>query len=211
MVEDVMQTQIFELSGGWLCLDFANTLEDRPSTHPQELLNSYSDLLSWSKQAQVLTDQEAHQLLAEAARRPAEASGVLKRAIALREVIYRIFNALAEDASPEENDLVSLNRAIAEAMTHAHLVPQVDGFAWDWDGNDRNLDRMLWPVVRSAADLLTSDELHDVRVCASDTCNWLFIDTSKNHSRRWCSMKSCGNRAKARRHYDRKKGSSADL
>jgi predicted RNA-binding Zn ribbon-like protein len=210
MVESVIQTRIFELTGGRLCLDFTNTVEDRPSDHPHELLKNYSDLVSWSRQAQVLTEQEAQRLLEEAARRPAEASSVLAQATALREAIYRIFTALAEDASPEEDDLVSLNAAIAVAMTHARLVPKVDGFAWDWDSDGRDLDHMLWPVVRSAADLLASDELHDVRVCASETCSWLFFDTSKNHSRRWCDMKSCGNRAKARRFYGRKKTSSVD-
>jgi predicted RNA-binding Zn ribbon-like protein len=210
MVESVIQTRIFELTGGRLCLDFTNTVEDRPSDHPHELLKNYSDLVSWSRQAQVLTEQEAQRLLEEAARRPAEAYSVLAQAIALREAIYRIFKALAEDASPEEDDLVSLNAAIAVAMTHARLVPKVDGFAWDWDSDGRDLDHMLWPVVRSAADLLASDELHDVRVCASETCSWLFFDTSKNHSRRWCDMKSCGNRAKARRFYGRKKTSSVD-
>jgi predicted RNA-binding Zn ribbon-like protein len=211
MVENVIQTQIFELTGGRLCLDFTNTVEDRPSDHPHELLNNYSDLVSWGKQAQVLTEQESQQLRAGAARHPGEASSVLARAIALREAIYRIFKAVAVDAVPEADDLVSLSTAIAEAMTHARIVPTAGGFTWEWIDTAVNLDRMLWPVVRSAEDLLISDELDAVRVCASDSCNWLFIDTSKNHSRRWCDMKSCGNRAKARRFYSRKKGASVDL
>jgi predicted RNA-binding Zn ribbon-like protein len=210
MVENVIQTQIFEFTGGRMCLDFTNTVEDRPSDNPRELLNSYNDLLSWSKQAHLLTDQEAERLLDEALQRPSDASSILKRATELRETIYRIFKSVAEDASPQEEDLDSLNGAIAEAMAHTRIVPKAEGFTWDWDNDERKLDRMLWPVVRSAADILTSEELYDVRVCASDNCNWLFFDTSKNHSRRWCDMKSCGNRAKARRHYVRKKVSSVD-
>jgi predicted RNA-binding Zn ribbon-like protein len=211
MVENVIQTQIFELTGGRLCLDFTNTIEDRPSGHPHELLNNYSDLVSWGKQAQVLTEHESQQLLARAERHPGEASSVLAQAIALREAIYRIFKAVAEDTVPEADDLVSLSAAIAEAMTHARIVARAGGFTWEWIDTAVNLDRMLWPAVRSAEDLLISDELDAVRVCASDTCNWLFIDTSKNHSRRWCDMKSCGNRAKARRFYSRKKGASVDV
>ncbi len=211
MVENVIQTQIFELTGGRLCLDFTNTVEDRPTDHPHELFNNYSDLVSWSRQAQVLADQEALQLLAGAERQPGEASSVLAQAIMLREAIYRIFQAVAEDAVPEKEDLVSLSIAIAEAIIHARIVPTAGGFTWEWIDTEVNLDRMLWPVVRSAEDLLFSDELDAVRVCASDTCNWLFMDTSKNHSRRWCDMKSCGNRAKARRFYSRKKGASVDL
>ena len=208
MVENVIQTQIFDLTGGLLCLDFANTVDDRTEVHPQELLNSYNDLVSWSEQAHVLTEQEAQRLLEKAARRPSEASRVLKRAVAIREAIFRIFKAVAEDASPEDEDLVSLSNAVADAQNHAQIVLKANGFIWNWAGNAGDLDRMLWPVVRSAADFLTSDELDAVRVCASDSCNWLFLDTSKNHSRRWCNMKSCGNREKARRFYSRKKSSS---
>jgi predicted RNA-binding Zn ribbon-like protein len=208
MVENVIQAQIFDLTGGLLCLDFANTVDDRTEVHPQELLNSYYDLVSWSEQAQVLTEREAQRLLEKAARRPSEAIRVLQQAVVIREAIFRIFKAVAEDASPENEDLVLLSAAVADAQNHARIVPMENGFRWDWATKAGELDCMLWPVVQSAADFLTSDELDSVRVCASDTCNWLFLDTSKNHSRRWCNMKSCGNREKARRFYSRKKSSS---
>jgi predicted RNA-binding Zn ribbon-like protein len=209
MGENVKQAWIFDFTGGLLCLDFANTVDDRPDVHPQEHLNSYHDLVSWGQQAQVLAEREAQRLLEEAARRPAEATSVLERALGVREAIFRIFKSVSEDIVPEEDDLVSLSAAVAGAQVHARIVPKAGGFDWDWSGNANELDRMMWPVVRSAADLLTSDELDDIRLCASETCNWLFMDTSKNHSRRWCDMKSCGNRAKARRFYGRKKSSSS--
>ena len=126
----------------------------------------------------------------------------------MREAIFRIFKAVAEDESPEDKDLLTLSAMVAEAQKHARIVPGTNGFRWDWAGKRSDLDCMLWPVVRSAADFLTSDDLDTVRVCASDSCSWLFIDTSKNHSRRWCNMKSCGNREKAHRFYVRKKSSS---
>ncbi len=209
MEENVKQEQIFDLTGGLLCLDYANTLDNRTDVHPQELLNSYNDLVLWSQQADVLTEQEARRLLEKAARSPTEASRVLQRAVAIREAIFGIFKQVAEDESPEDEDLITLSAMVAEAQKHAQIVPNTNGFRWDWVDKRSDLDCMLWPVVRSAADFLTSDELDTVRVCASDSCNWLFIDTSKNHSRRWCNMKSCGNREKARRFYTRKKSSSA--
>jgi predicted RNA-binding Zn ribbon-like protein len=205
MVETEEQTPIFEFTGNWLCLDFANTMSDRPSDSPQELLKSYNDLVSWAAQAHIVTENEAERLRNEAVSRPAEASAVLKRAIDLREAIYRIFSALGNDSSAEEADLVILNGALSEGMAQAHIVPKANGFSWDWSGKEDALERILWLVVRSAADLLVSEELDTVRVCASEDCQWLFLDTSKNKSRRWCDMKSCGNRAKARRHYQRKK------
>ncbi len=208
MEVNVKQEQIFDLTGGLLCLDFANTLDDRTDVHPQELLNSYNDLVLWSQQADVLTEKEARRLLEKAAQRPSEATRVLKRAVEVREAIFRIFKAIAEDESPEDEDLITLSAMVAEAQKHAQIVPNTNGFRWDWTDKRSDLDCMLWPVVRSAADFLTSDDLDTVRVCASDSCDWLFLDTSKNHSRRWCNMKSCGNREKARRFYTRKKSSS---
>jgi predicted RNA-binding Zn ribbon-like protein len=209
MEENEKQEQIFDLTGGLLCLDFANTVDDRTEIHPQELLVNFNDLVSWSKQAQVLTEKEARQLLEKAAKHPSEATRVLKRAVEARETIFRIFKAVAEDESPADKDLLTLSAMVAEAQKHAQIVPDTNGFRWDWTRKPNELDYLLWPVVRSAADFLTSDNLDTVRVCASESCEWLFIDTSKNHSRRWCNMKSCGNREKARRFYTRKKSSSA--
>ena len=207
MEENIKEEQVFDLSGGLLCLDFANTVDDRTDEHPQERLVGYEDLVAWSRQAQVLSEQEALRLLEKAEIYASEANSVLKRAVEVREAIFRIFKAVAKERPPEDEDIVLLSAMVAEAQKHARIVPGMHGFHWDWVGTGSELDCMLWSVVQSAADFLTSDELDTVRVCASATCNWLFIDTSKNHSRRWCNMKSCGNREKARRFYSRKKSS----
>ena len=212
MVETAIQsTSIFDQTPeNPLCLDFTHTLDERGSGHPQELLNSYSDFVSWGLSMHLLTDDEAQHLLEEAARHPARASQAFQKAIILREAIYRIFYEIAEDSSPAGADLTTLNARLSEAMSHARIISKEDGFVWGWDADERALERLLWMIVRSAADLLTSPELDTVRACAAEDCRWLFLDTSKNRSRRWCDMKTCGNRAKARRHYGRKKGSSID-
>ena len=205
MVETEIQAPNFDFTGNHLCLDFTNTVQDR-STSPRELLNSYSDLLLWGQEGGILTENEAHHLRKEATRRPQEAEAVRQRAVDLREALYRIFLAVTRDSSPAQADLHTLNTEFSKAMSQACIVPAKDvDFTWDWLDKEKALDRVLWPLARSAADLLTSAELDDVRVCAADDCNWLFLDTSKNHTRRWCDMKSCGNRAKARKHYTQKK------
>ena len=196
-----------DLLGGELCLDFANTVEYRLSDHTHEFLNSHRDLVLWSQHAGVLTDGQAERLLQEARRRPEEADAVLGRAIGLRETIYRIFTAAIGGCSPDSASLETLNVFLAQALAQLRVVSAGEGFAWDWAGNgqdDQSLDRMLWPIVQSAADLLTSDELSRVKQCAG--CGWLFVDRSRNHSRRWCDMRVCGNRAKARRYYERHRG-----
>ena len=199
------EEQAFELSGGRLCLDLANTLNDRPADPPTELLNSYGDLVNWGRQADILTESEAARLVHFGTCHPAEAALVLIRAIALREVIYRTFSAVASGRSPEEADLADLNVALAEALSLSRIVPKEGRFVWDSAADQDSPDRMVLAVARSAADLLTSEELDRVRICDGHDCLWLFMDTSRNRSRRWCDMKSCGNRAKARQHYQRKK------
>ncbi len=189
------------LIGGALCLDFINTVGDRKGQNPSEHLDNYSDLVVWSKHAGILTPRLAQHLLQTAAQRPAEAAAVYQRALALRTALYRAFAARLAEQKPRTGDLTILNEVLAEAMSHAHVMPTENGYTWDWTSTENDLAQMLYPIVRSAADILTSDNLVRVRECEDDECGWLFVDTSKNHSRRWCSMDDCGNRAKARRHY----------
>ena len=193
---------IFEFSGNNLSLDFCNTIHDRMS-NSRELLTSYDDLLFWGQEAHIITGEEAQQLKEEAQNQQEEAAAVLQQAIELREAIFQLFLTHIQDAPAKEADLLTFNSALS--MAQSCIVPGEHGFVWDWLPKKGALDRLLWSVVRSAADLLTSEELEDVRICASDTCSWLFVDQSKNHTRRWCDMKSCGNRAKARKHYSEKK------
>jgi predicted RNA-binding Zn ribbon-like protein len=198
----------YEATAGRLCLDFANTLSWRDSDRQHDWLNSYANLVEWGKIVETLSDESAHRLRREAARRPAQADRVLKQAVALREAIYRIFSEVAAGSSPQVADVEALNAALAEALTHLRVLPEADLFAWGWTGDAEALDRMLWPVARSAANLLTSEELERVGECQGEGCGWLFMDMSRNRSRRWCDMGDCGNRAKARRYYRRQKASS---
>lgn len=196
-----------DVPGNWLCLDFTHTLQDRYNPQRNELLHSYSDLLAWGLHMSILKEDEAQQLLHIAEQHPQAASRSLNDAMNLREAIYRSFYTIAEDATPQQDDMDLLNMLLARAMSHACIMPEGDRFSWEWSAHSdaEKLERLNWLVVRSAADLLTSDKLHSVRACAAEDCRWLFLDISKNHSRRWCDMETCGNQAKARRHYSRKK------
>jgi predicted RNA-binding Zn ribbon-like protein len=190
-----------QLVGGQLCLDFANTVDWRLADHVGEFLSTYADLVSWSKHAGILPDTQARRLLKTSRQSPSEAAAVLKRAIALRELTYRIFSSIAHGGMPAGADVDELNRALSDSLSRMRLVPTGDSFEWDWAEDGDMLERPLWHVVQSAATLLTLGRLDRVRQCKDDRCGWLFFDMSKNRSRRWCSMEACGNRAKARRHY----------
>lgn len=198
------QVRTFDLSAGWLCLDFANTLSGRRRARPADHLQSYADLVAWARQAGALDAAEAALLLAAAIGQPDEAARVLERARRLREAVYRLCSTVAAGREVASTDLELLNAEIGRALAHARLKPGTDGLTWAWDGSAA-LDRPLWPVARSAAELLTGPERAAVRECAEPACGWLFLDTSRNRSRRWCDMRVCGNRAKARRHYARRK------
>jgi predicted RNA-binding Zn ribbon-like protein len=181
-----------------------DTIGRRATDQPTERLDDYPNLVSWAQDKGILSDGEVQHLVRNAEVHPAQASAVLNQAITLRETIYRIFSAAVAGRSPETADLAALNAALSQGMTHLRIIQTAAGFVWDWDGGEDALDQMLWPVVRSAGDLLTSKELERVGECAGDRgCGWLFLDMSRNHSRRWCSMELCGNRAKVRRHYQR--------
>jgi len=192
----------FDLDAGRTCLDFANT-RDSAGEH----LNSYSDLVAFAAQSQLISQADAAWLQAAGERETVVAEGVLHRGIQLRAAIFAIFAALAAGRRPAGKDLAYLNGELAATQSHARVVPHETGYRWGWVG--RNLDAPLWAVSRSAADLLISDqERPRVRECGGADCRWLFLDTSKNRTRQWCSMSSCGNREKARRHYQRRRSAS---
>ncbi len=207
MAEAGKQGQVFELVAGRLCLDFVNTLDgSRQTGQTEEKLLSYGDLVAWARQAGIVTEREARTLLREAGRDAGAAARTLARARALREALYGIFYAAAHQGrAPSKTDLAVLNAELSEALARQRVVRTEDGFAWDWGAKNEALERIIWPIARSAAELLTSGEVERTRVCEAGDCSWLFMDLSKNRSRRWCDMKYCGNRAKSRRHYERKR------
>lgn len=192
------------LIGGRPSLDFTNT-EGGERNGPPERLASYEDLVAWSLKAGVLDDVAASRLAARAARRPEDARGVLRRGVTLREALFRIVTAATSGLAPAKQDVEILDRELRQAMAHRRLAPTGEGgFAWAFEDSDA-LDRPLWTIVLDAAELLSSESLSRVKECHGDTCRWLFLDESKNRSRRWCDMGDCGNRAKARR-YRRRHG-----
>ena len=195
----------FEFTGGNPCLDFADTVDNRTTGHPQELLTDYGRLLQWGEEAGVITAKTAERLRHLASREPGRAATTLRAAIHLRDVIYLSFSAVAQRRVISGPALACLNKAVRQAAQHAQLVYANRRFSWEWIDPGNNLDSILWPVSRAAAELLMGKEIGYVRQCASEDCSWLFLDETKNHRRRWCDMKSCGNRDKARRYYQRQK------
>jgi predicted RNA-binding Zn ribbon-like protein len=201
-----MSKDSFDFDAGNICLDFANTNNWHASEHPQESLDTYADMVSFARAAGLFSAQAADQLSRISMENPEVTQPAYQAAIQLREAIYHIFSNRYAGTPLSDEDLSILNTVVKEAMAHRSLVSVGDGLQWQWnmDGADTRL--ISWTVALAAADLLTSEAVQRVRECEDDRgCGYLFIDMSKNHSRRWCSMESCGNRAKARRHYSKSK------
>ncbi len=203
----------FELSGGLLCLDFVNTVGGDRAGKAREHLHAYGDLVSWARQAGAIDPAQARLLLGDAGRRPQDAEAALDDAIALREALYRTFAAIAQRGEPAGADIARLSRALGPALAHRRLDRRDGSWVLGWDDPPGALDAPLWRVASSAADLLMRGaDLERVRVCGmheTHECSWVFLDGTRARTRRWCSMKDCGNKAKARRHYRRSKETDA--
>ena len=214
MASSAAQTEwTFELVGGALCLDFANTVPTylAPEAERRDHLPDYPALLSWARQTQIVDAATLARLARAAGRRPEAAERVVAEAHELRAAVYAAFSAQASEKRVDATTLATLSRFYATTHERQRLVRTPDGgYALDCQcaADEDVLEQILWPVVRSAVELLTSERRTRVRRCeaaADERCTWLFVDESKNHSRRWCSMRDCGNRAKVRRHYARQK------
>ncbi len=196
-----MREQRFEFSGGDLGLDFANTVGGTRSS-PTEHLGAYADLLAWAREADIIDAPQEKRLRREAEKHPQEAARAFRRATELREAIFRIFDQRAKGRGVPADDLAILDREAREANAHRALKRRSDGgVEYSWSSEEQ-LDAPTWRVAQAATDLLLSD-VGVVKECASDTCDWLFVDRSRNRTRRWCDMRECGNRAKVRRYHAR--------
>jgi predicted RNA-binding Zn ribbon-like protein len=206
----------FKLIGGVSSVDFVNTIggrgrsaktsreRDYRATIRDERLDEYADLLAWSKKSGLLSEREVKTLERKAKEEPKAAEAILKRAVKLREAVYRLFKAAIEGWQPDVADVNKLNEELLLAREHENLVFDKRGFRFEWKNEGVSLDKVLWMLAQSAADILTSEKLSRVKQCGGDSCGWIFLDTSRSGNRTWCDMKDCGNLAKVHR-FRRKK------
>jgi predicted RNA-binding Zn ribbon-like protein len=198
----------FDLSGGALCLDFANTVlrRNQPGRTRDEL-ESFARLVSFARQTKLLVPARAELLRNRAPSSSPALRHVMLSAVTLREAVYRVFSAIAGGRPVASEDLKVLEEFALDALAQRRLVPsRRGGYVWQWKPEEVQLpEQIIGPIALSAVQLLTSDKVAAVRECAADDCAWLFLDESRNRTRRWCDMKVCGNRQKARRYYERQK------
>jgi len=192
--------------GGHIALDFANTAGWHASDEQSEHLSSYVEWLAWVRKSGLLPPAWMAELEAEGARHPARATRALTQVIELRELVYRVFAAIARDRAPSAADLSRLHRACIAALGAAEPHWERGQLSLHWPHPQADLLGPVHPLMLAAGELLNSASLARLRQCGNNPCGWLFLDQSKNGSRRWCSSTECGNATRVRRFRARQAG-----
>jgi predicted RNA-binding Zn ribbon-like protein len=189
----------FELIGGNPALDLVNTLDwrFRAEPPPEEFLKDYYDVAEFSAQCGLIGEAAGRRLVRSVS--DGKAARVVDAVRELREATAQVLYVALEGDSPSGTAVKLMERYFREARESQHLFWDGEKLAWKWSQSPALAELPLWMLSLCAADLLTSEEMHKLRACGNPECRWLFLDTSKNHTRRWCDMKICGNRMKARR------------
>lgn len=201
MTESIRTLETLELVGGALCLDFVNTINSRLNPEHDYLVH-YSDLAGWANKVGILTAAQANQLQKRAKQKIEEAENALESAQTLRELLYRLFSNAAKNSESTMEDVETFVTSYGEAISYSQFIKEGNSYIITWKV-DQAFDALLWPVIHSAGEILLSRELRQVKECPG--CGWLFLDVSKNQSRRWCSMNTCGARDKMRRYHKRQR------
>jgi predicted RNA-binding Zn ribbon-like protein len=201
-VTEILKSDRWDLDAGHRALDFANTMDWHLSDHPRDRLRSYEDFTDWAREGRVISPAQKRTLDEEAKAHPRQAEKALENVRQYRDALQRVFDAQAGDTKPDPADLDLIKGAVARAVANASFQKSAGNIAFTWSDLSRDLEYPLGALAWVSLELLTSEGRKMIGQCADERgCGFLFLDTSKNHSRRWCSMESCGNRAKAKRHY----------
>ncbi len=202
LMETVNDVSRMRIVGGDLALDYVNTRSGPPDGPPDDdVLHRYEDLAAWAHHVGMVTEPDMARLSRHASTDPDGARDLFRRALRVRDYLDELFRTTAQGGQPSGRHLTRLREDAAEALAHARLVPWDGRYRWSWSDH-QGLGCPLWPVVHAAVELLTTGPLDRIKACAG--CRFVFVDESKNRSRRWCSMEDCGTTAKMRRYVARR-------
>jgi predicted RNA-binding Zn ribbon-like protein len=197
------------LVGGELAFDFTNTSSGRGWPAHQEHLRTARNIVDWSEHAKLLNHADADWLREGLAGDQRLAQALLDRALALREVLYAIGAEIAAGRAAPAPQVDGLAKEHAACLACAKLAPEGARYVWTWAPREAPIEALLGPIALSALATLSQADLSRIKQCEGEKCGWLFFDTTKNKSRRWCEMEICGNRAKQKRHSARTRGRGA--
>jgi predicted RNA-binding Zn ribbon-like protein len=191
---------VLKYVGGCPAVDFVNTADWAADRLIVERLGEYARLVDWAEAAGIIQDAVGDQFRRGAKSHPRRAVAALQRAVETRAILQRVYAGLARDGVADAEALDGFNAALTSALAHLAIVTVPGGaLEFHWRGLGEDLSSILWPVLWSAAGLLTSDEAARIRQCGGVDCGWFYVDRSRNGLRRWCEMSVCGTREKNRR------------
>jgi predicted RNA-binding Zn ribbon-like protein len=202
-----MDIEKIALIGGHPALDFVNSVEGRGSRAPLNYLADYDRLARWCVRVGLLAPADGTRVRRQAKRHAVIAARVWREAMELREDLNDLFRALVRSSDPPKAAVTGLNTAIERAFANRRLQPTGRGsMAWTWNAANTGLEIVAWEIALSAAELVTDAEhRRRIKICANGPCDWMFLDTSRGHRRRWCRMGVCGNVSKVRRFRERRR------
>lgn len=192
----------FYFVGNYLCVDFANTRHAEDGRVVEDLLESPRDLARWFQEAGVLGPSEAEEIAERWGEGP-EGERVFRRAVGFRESLRGMVEGIAGGGAVSQEAIEEINGVLRECPGYTQVVRSGDGFEGRFVAERHGSAGEISPVAESAAELLADGDLSRLKKCENPECTLHFYDTSKNRSRRWCSMDACGNVMKARAHYRR--------
>lgn len=184
--------------GGNLSLDFVNTVHNRHEAPLRNLLKNYLDLVTWAHFATAINNSQKERLLQNGRKNQRKANQIYKDSLQLREALYDFIASMINREEVSRVNMQLINQWYSKASSNLELTRLDDCFVLDWNAESLELGSVLWPIIRAFVNLVTSEDRNRIKQCSN--CGYLFVDNSKNNSRRWCSMEICGNRVKARRH-----------
>lgn len=191
------------MDGGWLSLDFVNTIADRNELHIFDYLSSYSHILDWSSLLNILTEAEIKSLRKLAIQKPKSAATKWIQALEVREMLFRLFQRILNGDNPNVKDQITFNKWLSKSLRHTKINFEARNILTSWNNLPTDFDQPIYRIIKSAYDLLISDKVDRIKECSA--CGWLFLDKSKNKCRKWCNMETCGSKEKSRSYYHRQK------
>lgn len=195
--------QTLPLDGGCICFDFVNTIHSRVDEDVYDYISTYDDLIEWMKRLKLLPLEKLENLKIMVLKDEKAANEALKEIKKKREMLYSFFSPVIHKKSPDSQLIRSFNKSLSDSLSRLNFNYKKDKLVLDWSDDKANFYEPLKIIFKDAFDIITTVHQNRLKECKS--CGWLFIDKSKNNSRTWCNMQTCGSIEKAKRYYYRKK------
>jgi predicted RNA-binding Zn ribbon-like protein len=198
----------FQFVGYYNCLNFVNTEFTEQRGRRTDSLRSFPDLIDWLGESQLMNRAQLQRALKLWGGSGHTAERIFRNALALRRALLTMAEKLTTRRPVPRESLEAINEMIEKRPACVLRARSSGRFEEVTRLDLREPEQLMVPIAQSASDLLCHGDLALVKRCAHPACGAFFYDTSKNHTRRWCSTTGCGNRMRVAAHYRRSQAAS---